>query len=189
MATSQSPTAPPSAHALGLRAFTEALRRETDRACAVLAGSFLDSALEELFHARMITRAPGALFDGNGPASGFAAKIDLAYALGWISPSEHEDLHTVRRIRNAFAHPSRGETSFGARAIHDQCMLLQHTNVFLHEARAAAGTVPDEVLARIEQHPRARFELAVGFLRQALTYRTSHAQHAATPLSLLAVRA
>ena len=45
-----------------------------------------------------------SIFDSNGPLSTFSAKIKLAYSLGLIDRSSFEDLETVRRIRNRFAH-------------------------------------------------------------------------------------
>jgi len=44
------------------------------------------------------------LFDGYGPLSSFAAKIDLSYALQIINKAQYDDLTVVRRIRNQFAH-------------------------------------------------------------------------------------
>ncbi len=44
------------------------------------------------------------LFEGYGPISSFAAKIDLAYALDITTTEVHTDLNKIRRIRNEFAH-------------------------------------------------------------------------------------
>src|SRR5205807_1537995 len=44
------------------------------------------------------------LFDGYGPLSSFAAKIDLSYALQIINKAQYDDLTVIRRIRNQFAH-------------------------------------------------------------------------------------
>lgn len=51
------------------------------------------------------------LFSGYGPLASFSAKIDMAYAMAEINSATHRDLHTVRKIRNAFAH-SRTEITF-----------------------------------------------------------------------------
>lgn len=42
--------------------------------------------------------------DPNGSLSSFSAKIDMAYALQIISKAQYDDLTTVRKIRNEFAH-------------------------------------------------------------------------------------
>jgi hypothetical protein len=48
------------------------------------------------------------LFDAYGPVSTFAAKIDLAHALGITSEAAHKELHKMRKMRNAFAHSRAG---------------------------------------------------------------------------------
>jgi DNA-binding MltR family transcriptional regulator len=44
------------------------------------------------------------LFDGYGPLSSFSGKIDVAYALHIITKEIYDDLTTIRRLRNKFAH-------------------------------------------------------------------------------------
>src|SRR5258707_147607 len=44
------------------------------------------------------------LFTGYGPISSFAAKTDIAYALGLLTDHDHTDLQIIRKIRNEFAH-------------------------------------------------------------------------------------
>lgn len=44
------------------------------------------------------------LFDGYGPLSSFSGKIDMAYALQIITKETYNDLTTIRRLRNKFAH-------------------------------------------------------------------------------------
>jgi DNA-binding MltR family transcriptional regulator len=47
------------------------------------------------------------LFDEYGPLSGFAAKIDLAYALKLIPKKIYDTLRIVKKIRDIFAHRSQ----------------------------------------------------------------------------------
>lgn len=47
------------------------------------------------------------LFGAYGPAGTFAAKIDLAFALGIITQAVHDELNKMRKIRNAFAHSKK----------------------------------------------------------------------------------
>ena len=42
---------------------------------------------------------------GYGPLGTLSVKIDLAFSLGLLAPNIWKDLHTLRDIRNAFAHP------------------------------------------------------------------------------------
>lgn len=44
------------------------------------------------------------LFTGLGPLSHFSSKIDLAVAMALIDRDLARDLHTLRKIRNEFAH-------------------------------------------------------------------------------------
>ena len=44
------------------------------------------------------------LFDGYGPMSSLSGKIDMAYALKVITKKAYDDLTTIRRLRNKFAH-------------------------------------------------------------------------------------
>jgi hypothetical protein len=51
-------------------------------------------------NARMTNR----LFGAYGPISSFAAKIDMAYALGITTDEVNVELNKIRKIRNLFAH-------------------------------------------------------------------------------------
>jgi DNA-binding MltR family transcriptional regulator len=44
------------------------------------------------------------LFDGYGPLSSFSGKVDVAYALQIITKETYDDLTTIRKLRNKFAH-------------------------------------------------------------------------------------
>lgn len=176
--------APGTAH-IGLRNFTDSLQQESDRACAVLAGAFIDATLEDFFRAQMVARIPSTLFDGVAPLRSFTAKIDLAYALGWISRSEHSDLHMVRRIRDAFARATGHETGFEHEPVRDRCLKLEHTNSFLRAAQSTGGAYLQQAIEEIAGSARRRFEVSIGFLRQALVYRMSIARHAQCPPSLM----
>jgi hypothetical protein len=44
------------------------------------------------------------LFEGYGPISTFAARIDISYGLSITSEDIHHELNKIRRIRNKFAH-------------------------------------------------------------------------------------
>jgi DNA-binding MltR family transcriptional regulator len=56
------------------------------------------------------------LFSGFGPFSSLAAKIDVSFAMALIDKSLANDLHTLRDIRNAFAHPKE-ELNFSSKRI------------------------------------------------------------------------
>lgn len=184
-ATPTGTTPAPSTARVGLRSFTDTLQQESDRACAVLAGAFIDATLEDFFRARMIGRIPNTIFDASAPLRSFSAKIDLAYALGWISRSELADLHTVRRIRDAFARATGHEIDFEMDPVRERCAKLDHTNAFLRAAQSTGGAYLQQAIEEIAGSARRRFEVSIGFLRQALVYRMSIARHAQSPASLM----
>jgi hypothetical protein len=74
---------------------------------AVLVGvSRVDSSLERLLLAVLLPSPSGrdALFQPDRPLGSFGAKISLAHRLGLIDRPVERSLHTLRRVRNAFAH-------------------------------------------------------------------------------------
>jgi hypothetical protein len=79
---------------------------ESDRAAVVLAAAKLDLTLRELLEIAILpcTTRSDDLFDAMGPLSSFSAKIDLAYRLGLVDAELAHSLHTIRKLRNDFAH-------------------------------------------------------------------------------------
>ena len=171
------PAGGPRRQSLGLRGFAETLNAETDQACAVLAAAFLNASLEELFRARLRAAADPALIlsllGSGGPLSAFAARIDLARALGWLNDAEHVDLHIVRRVGEAFAADVRHDLSFSDARVRRACDGLEHANAFLAEAGMPDSVFSGEVLAELQENARHRFEMAIGFLRGALSFRAA----------------
>jgi hypothetical protein len=86
--------------------FLEAFQRETDRAAAALGAAYLDSRLELLLRSKFVAvpKFVDDLLAGQGGLSSFSARISSAYAVGLISRRAADDLHSIRRIRNDFAH-------------------------------------------------------------------------------------
>jgi DNA-binding MltR family transcriptional regulator len=89
-------------------AFLQELLRESDRGRALVGCAFLDDMVEKLCRAKMVTDAKAVdnLLEYPGPLTSFAARTDLAYALGWIGAQMYQDLRRIHKIRNAFAHSS-----------------------------------------------------------------------------------
>lgn len=76
---------------------------------AVLVGvARVDAALECLLQAVMLptTSRSDSLFQADRPLGSFGARISLAHRLGLIETPVERALHTLRRVRNAFAHSS-----------------------------------------------------------------------------------
>ena len=115
---------------------------ESDRAAAVLAGSFLEGFLAK-FLRHFLTKEPEVdkLFEAYGPFNTFAARADSSFAIGLIHRDVWEDLRLIRRVRNHFAHHPI-ETSFTASPVRDWCANLS-TAQLKHDDRGGEHVVSD----------------------------------------------
>lgn len=76
---------------------------------AVLVGvARVDAALEGLLQALLLptTSRSDSLFQADRPLGSFGARSSLSHRLGLIETPVERALHTLRRVRNAFAHSS-----------------------------------------------------------------------------------
>lgn len=90
----------------------EDLNKRGHAAQAMLTCSQLENWLTscmEMFFANKSKTLMGKLSAFHGPLGTFSAKIDIAFAVGAISQATRTKLHTLRDIRNEFAHP-KGQT-------------------------------------------------------------------------------
>jgi hypothetical protein len=69
------------------------LEDESPRGVAVVVAAFFDEKLGVLL--------------GQAQNKSFSVRINEALAQGWLTPNEHDDLHTIRGLRNSFAHNLR----------------------------------------------------------------------------------
>lgn len=78
--------------------------------CAIWGASMIEHELEDIIR-RRLKRNDDALWakltERGAPLSSFAGKIDLAYAIGALDETTRANLHTVRDIRNTFAHTKK----------------------------------------------------------------------------------
>lgn len=82
---------------------------ESDRGSVLVGAALVERRLEDIFvyifQRNQISKSiQKSIFDSNGALATFSAKIKLAYSFGLIRKNTFEDLETVRRIRNEFAH-------------------------------------------------------------------------------------
>ena len=86
--------------------FRKSITVETDRGAVLMAAAFLDDKLKSLIERRMVQdrKVARRAFEFNGPLGTFSARINLAYLFGIIPKNAQRDLHTIRAIRNEFAH-------------------------------------------------------------------------------------
>ena len=148
------------------------MRKETDRAAAVLGAAFLETALGELFEVRCGARITADMLRANGVLGAFANRIRMSYALGWIAEDTHHDLHLVRKIRNEFAHLQDHTLSFATPSIADtarELRVLQAIEAVVTEA--AAGTSSDPtMIERLQRFKpaRVRYDFAIMLLSDAI---------------------
>jgi DNA-binding MltR family transcriptional regulator len=89
--------------------YTE-IQNETPRASVIISAAFLDAQLRKLIAAafiddqKVVNELLGTEKILERPLSSFGARINVAYCMGLISRKLYEDLETVKRIRNRFAH-------------------------------------------------------------------------------------
>jgi hypothetical protein len=82
---------------------------ETDpsRPAAIVAAGIVQNAIIFALQQRFWEEPPfdiDRLLEPPGPLSSFYGCIEIGFALGAYGPIIYNDLHTVRRIRNGFAH-------------------------------------------------------------------------------------
>lgn len=79
------------------------LDRESDRAVALIGAAFVEEALAAVLERVFVDGSAERLLEQSGLRD-FAARTNVAYALGLLDQDAYDDLNLVRRIRNAFAH-------------------------------------------------------------------------------------
>ena len=102
---------------------------ESDRAAAVLAGSFIEEFLR-LFLREQLLDDPlvDEMLEGYGPLATFSARIDILYAMGNIDKAIRSDLNFIRKIRNHFAHHPE-QTTFDESPVRDFCSNLSTAKI------------------------------------------------------------
>jgi hypothetical protein len=84
--------------------------RMTHAAVVVTAAAILDQQLERALKTQLpgiTNRLSKDLFGDRGPLNTFAAKIDMAHALGITSSFIHIELGKIRKMRNMFSHSEK----------------------------------------------------------------------------------
>lgn len=102
------------------------IHKQTDRAAALIAMAYLEQKLLVAIKARLNEneKVENNLFKGSGPLGSLSAKVDLALLMGIIEGETHKILHTLREIRNEFAHVPEPR-SFNSQRINDLCKNIQ----------------------------------------------------------------
>lgn len=85
----------------------ETLETQTDRSIAIVGVAVVEASIEKLIIKKLPVTTPrliGRLFKNRGPLSDFDSKILMAHALDLFKEGWIELLHSVKSIRNVFAH-------------------------------------------------------------------------------------
>jgi hypothetical protein len=79
---------------------------QTDRAAALIAVAYLEERLLAAICARLVrnAKAEAGLFGRSRPISTLSSRIDLGALIGVYGDEMRRRLHTIREIRNEFAH-------------------------------------------------------------------------------------
>jgi mannitol operon repressor len=138
--------------------FLKIFGEESDRGAALAAATYLDERLKGILESFLSdTKATQELLGGfNAPLGTFSARIKAAYSLGLIQDNEFEELETIRKIRNEFAHSWDG-VSFDTQKVADLCRLLPWLGPTEFEA---------------DSGPRERFNNAVAILLADFLWRS-----------------
>jgi mannitol operon repressor len=107
------------------------LKSGTDRGVVLVCAAIIDDLLGRLILSFLVEdRISSELMDPrrDTPLSSFSSRINAAFALGLITREERRDLHTVREIRNDFAH--KLGPSFQSNALKDKCDTLRSRITF-----------------------------------------------------------
>lgn len=124
-----------------------------DRMIAIVGTTYLELGLEQAVSKHFSDRHPPSvrnrIFRGDGerpgPLGEFYGKIEVAYVLGVISEQAKEDFHTIREIRNAFAH-SMVPMDFSTEVV---AKLLAHLHIKIPSEFRAVFELPGLVTRKL----------------------------------------
>lgn len=88
------------------RIFKKELENNSDRGTVLICTSILDAQLEKLLKSFLISnkKIDKELFNPTQALGNSSAKINMSYYLGLITETEKNNLNSIRKIRNIFAH-------------------------------------------------------------------------------------
>jgi DNA-binding MltR family transcriptional regulator len=85
----------------------ESLKDDTDLSIAIIASAIVEASLEKLLIQKFECKDSsliGQIFLNKGPLTDFHSKIIIANAFGILTSPLANELHSIKSIRNAFAH-------------------------------------------------------------------------------------
>lgn len=162
-----------------IAAMDHEFHKQNDRTVAIVGAAYLDSMLDSLLRATFIDvpDETDRLLRPDAPLGSHGSRCQLAYCLGLITRDQCDDLKTIAKIRNAFAHDFKAR-DFNASPIRDFCALLQQPallaampeKIFPNEtAKHMADYVRDITATPREKYRMSVISLFGGLLRR-ITY-------------------
>lgn len=112
-------------------ALVSEIETQSDRGAAIVGAAWVEEELLAAidFYIKDVKKSKDRLLNRSGPLSSFSAKIDLACVISIISEEIASDLHSIREVRNEFAHSVLGKDgsalSFSSQHIRDKCLALR----------------------------------------------------------------
>jgi len=177
-----------SAGNIGIEVITEMDREfhtSSDRVVAVVGAAYLDSVLDRLLRRVFINAADDVerLLRPDAPLGSNGSRYQLAYCLGLITRDQRDDLKTIAKIRNTFAHDFKAST-FEAAPLRDFCSALKQPGIL---AEVPEQLFPPETAATVAQHvretsatPREKFRTSVFALFGSLLRRIAYVRRVTT---------
>src|SRR5215831_12873678 len=130
----------------------------SDRAAAIVLTAIIDDRVDAVIrkHLHQDKKVLEKLFHSSGPIGAFSAKIDLGYLLGIYGDDSLKDLHTIRKIRNEFAH-NLAIQKFTESKIRDLTKNLTFPDRFTVRAETPDGQEVALIALPKNHGPRRRF--------------------------------
>lgn len=121
------------------KAILAEIKKQTDRGAALIANAYLEERLTDAIKARLVRdeTLENNLFKGSGPLASLSARINMGFLLGIYEEDIRRFLHTLRNIRNAFAHRPE-PMNFETQKIKDLC-----SNIDINIQTELHFTTPD----------------------------------------------
>lgn len=122
-----------------LHDLTYGLDQRGDIETAILGGALLDMGLLECLlssFTKLTQEEVQDLVEGNGPLATLSARIRVAHAFKLITDEMCKELHTLRGIRNEFAHGLG--LGFAKQSVRDRCNNLLAASFFTEQVHLVA---------------------------------------------------
>lgn len=147
---------------------TSLVVNEEPRSIPVIASSYADDRLQDMFKREIPEGIPGgrsALLSGFGPLARLSQRLQMAFAFGWLSKDIIIELDHLRKIRNDLSH--KWDMALLECRLHE---LIEEKQDPIEEKIADGIRLPEKFYESM--HPVDRFRIRIIWLLGRLTYET-----------------